>query len=169
MKTEICISSLKAKKEIILTQVRQRFDDMIGKAEFRKISIDIGNALELETVEEVEELLDNIGIEQDEDNEAVGYEELTRNLDRVNEITGRVAIGTKKCRFLEYNENKSRNSDGDQLFGVLTIKEDTVELGPTGNKSQGSPLGLEKWIVREKSGKITQNTGNLREFQRNVI
>ena len=146
-KTEICISSLKAKKEEILTQVSQRFDDMIAQAELLKLSIQVENSKEFKTVDEVEELLDNIGIEQNVDNEAVGYEELTRNIDTVNEITGRVAIGlsgTKKYPFLEYNENKSRNPDGDQLFGVLTAKEDTVELGPTGNKSQGSPLGLEK-------------------------
>ena len=137
-KTEICISSLKAKKEEILKQVSQRFDDMIAEAELLKCSILVENSKEMKVVDEVEEILDNIGIEQNEDNEAVGYEELTRNLDIINDITRRVAIGlsgTKKYPFLEYNENKSRNPDGDQLFGVLTAKEDTVELGPNGNMS----------------------------------
>ena len=141
-KTKICISSLKAKKEEILKQERQRFDDMIGKAELHKRSILVENSKELKVVDEVEELLDNIGIEQNADNETVGFEELRRNLDTVNEITGRVATGlsgTKKYPLLEYNDNKSGNPvDRDQLYGGLTAKEDTVELGPTGNKSQGS-------------------------------
>ena len=59
-KTEICISSLKAKREEILTQVSQRFDDMIVKVELNKFKTHVLNSKDLKTVDKLEELLDNI-------------------------------------------------------------------------------------------------------------
>ena len=59
-KTEICISSLKAKKEEILTQVSQRFDDMIGRVELNQFKTHVLNSKDLKTVEKLQELLDDI-------------------------------------------------------------------------------------------------------------
>ena len=131
-KMEQCISLLNAKKEEILKQVSEKFDNMIGKAKLQKFSTYANTSKELKTIDELEELLDDIVIEQNADNV-----QLAGHLSKVVEITGRVEAdlsGTKKYPFSEYTEDKRNPVDVDQLFGILTTGEDTVKLGPTGNK-----------------------------------